>query len=294
MIPAIEVTALAKRFGRGERAVQALDGLSLAVPAGGIFGLLGANGAGKTTLMRIVAGLVFADAGEVRLFGTPASPESRSRLGVAIEGPAFWPFLTGAETLDLLARTSGAEADVAGLLDRVGLAAAADRPVGGFSLGMKQRLAIAAALAGSPDALLLDEPANGLDPAGTAELRQTLRRLAGEDGLTIVLSSHLLDEVERLCDRVAIIDCGRLVAEAEVKALPGESLWLDARPLERALARIGAAGRRDGEGISVAIPRADAPALLAALVGDGVELHEARWVRPGLEALFLARTGGGR
>jgi ABC-2 type transport system ATP-binding protein len=289
----IEVSALSKRFGRGDRAVQALDGLTLAIPAGGIFGLLGANGAGKSTLMRIVAGLVFADAGEVRLFGASVSAASRRRLGAAIEGPAFWPFLTAAETLGLLARTAGVEARPETLLERVGLAAAADRPVGGFSMGMKQRLAIAAALVGAPEALLLDEPANGLDPAGTAELRRLLRGLAG-DGLTIILSSHLLDEVERLCDRVAIIDSGRLVAEAEVGALPGEYLWLDARPVERALARIGAAGRREGEGISVAIPRGEAPALIAALVGDGVELHEARWVRPGLEALFLARTGGGR
>jgi ABC-2 type transport system ATP-binding protein len=292
--PAVEAVALSKRFGRGERAVQALDGLSLAIPRGGIFGLLGANGAGKSTLMRIVAGLVFADCGEVRLFGAPAAAESRRRLGAAIEAPAFWPFLTAAETLGLLARTSMAEADVAALLGRVGLAAAAERPVGGFSLGMKQRLAIAAALVAAPDILLLDEPANGLDPAGTAELRELLRRLAGEDGLTVILSSHLLDEVERLCDRVAIVDRGRLVAEADVKSLPGEHLWLDARPVERALARTGAAGRPGGEGIAVAIARSEAPALIAALVGDGVELHEARWVRPGLEALFLARTGGGR
>lgn len=294
LTPALEVSALSKRFGRGEGAVQALDGLGLAVPSGGIFGLLGANGAGKSTLMRIVAGLVFADAGEVRLFGAPAGSESRRRLGAAVEAPAFWPFLSAAETLGMLARASGAEADVAALLDRVGLGSAAHRPVGGFSLGMKQRLAIAAALVGAPDLLLLDEPANGLDPAGTAELRLLLRRLADDDGLTIILSSHLLDEVERLCDRIAIIDAGRLVAEAEVKALPGEFLWLDARPIERALERIGAAGRRDGEGVSVAIARGEAPALIAALVGDGLELHEARWVRPGLEALFLARTGGGR
>jgi ABC-2 type transport system ATP-binding protein len=291
LTPAVEAVALSKRFGRGGPAVQALDGLSLAIPAGGIFGLLGANGAGKSTLMRIVAGLVFADSGEVRLFGAAASPESRRRLGAAIEAPAFWPFLTATETLGMLGRTSGAPADVGALLGRVGLGPAADRPVGGFSLGMKQRLAIAAALVGSPEALLLDEPANGLDPAGTAELRQLLRRLADEDGLTIILSSHLLDEVERLCDRVAIIDSGRLVAEEEVGALPGEYLWLDVRPPDRALARIGAAGRRDGGGIAVAIGRPEAPALIAALVGQGLEIHEARWVRPGLEALFLARTG---
>jgi ABC-2 type transport system ATP-binding protein len=235
--PALEVDRLSKRFGRAGRAVQALDDLTLAIPAGGIFGLLGANGAGKTTLMRIAAGLVLSDSGEVRLFGDRASSGSRRRLGAAIEAPAFWPFLTARQTLGLLARTSGAEPDLGALLGRVGLDSAAERPVGGFSLGMKQRLAIAAALAGAPDALLLDEPANGLDPAGTAELRQLLRGLAEEDGLTVILSSHLLDEVERLCDRVAIIDSGRLVAEAEVAALPGEYLRIDARPIDRALAR---------------------------------------------------------
>ncbi|MBV9931895.1 MAG: ABC transporter ATP-binding protein [Alphaproteobacteria bacterium] len=280
---AIEIEGVSKRYG----GVRALDGLSLTVPGGGIYGLLGANGAGKSTLMRIVAGLVFADAGSVRLFGAPASPAGRRRLGALVESASFYPFLTAVETLLILADTSGVAIDAGGLLERVGLSEAADRPVGDFSLGMKQRLGIAAALIGAPDLLLLDEPANGLDPPGTAELRRLLRALAGE-GMTILFSSHLLDEVERLCDRVAILDQGRLAAEGTLDTLlaAGERLWLDVAPVDRALARVGDRGTPDRGGIAVGVRRADVPALLKALADDGVAVYEARWVRPGLERYF--------
>jgi len=280
---AVEIEGVSKRYG----GVQALDGLSLTIPEGGIYGLLGANGAGKSTLMRIIAGLVFADAGSVRLFGAPAGAAGRRRLGALVESASFYPFLTAAQTLATLADTSGVAVDGEALLGRVGLSAAADRRVGDFSLGMKQRLGIAAALIGGPDLLLLDEPANGLDPPGTVELRRLLRELAGE-GITIVFSSHLLDEVERLCDRAAILDKGRLAAEGPLAALlaADERLWLDVDPVDRALARLGARGVAERGGVSVSVRRAEVPALLRSLADDGVAVYEARWVRPGLERYF--------
>jgi ABC-2 type transport system ATP-binding protein len=291
-VTAIEIEAVSKRYGRGERAVQALANLSFTIPRGGIFGLLGPNGAGKSTLMRIVAGLVFADSGAVRLFGEPASPAARRRLGALIESASFYPFLTAAEMLEVLARTSGCSVDAAALLARVGLASAGSRRIAHFSLGMKQRLGIAAALIGKPDLLLLDEPANGLDPPGTLELRQLLKGLAERDGITVVMSSHLLDEVERLCDRVAILDRGTLRAEGEIGALlaPDERLWLDASPCERVLARVGNRGETHAGGVSIAISRAETPALLKALSDEGIAIYEARWLRPGLERFFDAEA----
>lgn len=285
---AVEVDSISKRYGRGGRAVQALSGLTFAIPRGGIFGLLGPNGAGKSTLMRILAGLVFADAGEVRLFGERSSPASRRRLGALIESASFYPFLTAADTLEMLARTSGLNCAAESLLSRVGLAGSADRRVAHFSLGMKQRLGIAAALIGEPDLLLLDEPANGLDPPGTLELRQLLKRLAEEDGITVVMSSHLLDEVERLCDRVAILDRGTLKAEGEIGELLGaqERLWLDASPAEQVREILGARGEAHAGGIAVSIARAETPALLKALGDAGIAIYEARWLRPGLERFF--------
>jgi ABC-2 type transport system ATP-binding protein len=290
---AIEVLEVSKCFGRGEGAVQALDRLSLSIPSAGVYGLLGPNGAGKSTLLRIVTGLVHADAGSVGLFGAPACPASRRRLGALIEAPTFYPFLTARELLRVLAATSGATVeDHSALLARVGLAGAANRAVAGFSLGMKQRLGIAAALVARPEILILDEPTNGLDPDGIAEIRELVRTLADRDGIAILLSSHQLDEVERICDRVAILTHGRLAAEGRVDELlaAGERLWIDARPAEAVLARLGERGALEQGGVAARIERSEAPALLAALAAEGVEIFEARWVRRDLESVFFAET----
>ena len=292
-MPAIQVLEVSKCFGRGEQAVQALDRLSLSIPAAGVYGLLGPNGAGKSTMLRIVTGLVHADSGSVALFGAPACPASRCRLGALIEAPTFYPFLTARELLRVLATTSGAVVeDHDSLLDRVGLAAASDRAIAGFSLGMKQRLGIAAALVARPEILILDEPTNGLDPDGIAEIRELVRALADRDGIAILLSSHQLDEVERTCDRVAILTQGRLAAEGRVDELlaAGERLWIDARPAEAVLARLGDRGASEDGGVAARIERSEAPALLAALASDGVEIFEARWVRRDLESVFFAET----
>ena len=289
---AIGIEGVSKRFGRGAGAVDALSGLSLVIPAGGVYGLVGPNGAGKSTLLRIVTGLLFTDSGSVSLFGEPASARARRRLGAFIEAPTFYPFLTGRELLEVLGRTSGVRADAAGLLRRVGLGPAGNRPVSDYSLGMKQRLGIAAALIGDPEVVILDEPTNGLDPEGIAEVRHLVRELADRDGRTVLMSSHLLDEVERICDRVAILSRGRLAAEGPVAELLGEEerLWIDARPAEAVLARLGDRAAVEADGVAARIERAEAPALLAALAAEGVEIFEARWMRRDLEAVFFTET----
>jgi ABC-2 type transport system ATP-binding protein len=292
----VEVEALSKCYGRGAHALYALRDLSLSIEAGGVYGLLGPNGAGKSTLLRILTGLVHATAGTARLFGEALTPGAFRRLGALIESPRFYPFLTAEQTLEMLARTSGvARPDTMAILDRVGLASAADRRVDGFSLGMKQRLGVAAALIGRPELIILDEPTNGMDPAGIQEIRQLVRQLADRDGLTVMLSSHLLDEVQRTCDRVAILNHGVLAAEGRIdELLSGQArLRIEARPIELLLEKLGTAGVRDGDAALASIARADAPALLASLAGAGIELFEARWVKRDLESVFFAQTGKG-
>jgi ABC-2 type transport system ATP-binding protein len=192
----------------------------------------------------------------------------------------------------VLGATSGVRPDADGLLRRVGLEEAGGRRIAGYSLGMKQRLGIAAALVGNPEVVILDEPTNGLDPDGMLEMRRLIRGLVDHDGLTVLVSSHLLDEVERMCDRVAILTKGRLAAEGAVSELLGEEarLWLDARPVEAVLARLGDRASRESGGIAARIERSEAPALLAALATDGVEIFEARWLRRDLEAVFFTET----
>lgn len=289
--PALAASAVVKRYG----AVHALAGLDLEVPAGGVFGLLGPNGAGKSTLLRIAIDLVRPTAGSIRLFGEAPGPAVLRRVGAFIEAPRFHPYLTATEVLGHVARLSGLRGfDAAALLDRVGLSDAARRRVDTFSLGMKQRLGIATALAGTPELVILDEPTNGMDPAGITEIRNLVRSLADEDGVTVLLSSHLLDEVERSCDRVAILDHGRLVATGAIGALLAqrERLRLIATPVEAVVAQLGARGTRDGDAILADVDRGEAPALIAALVAAGIAIEEARWVGADLESLFFQQTGG--
>jgi ABC-2 type transport system ATP-binding protein len=220
---ALATQGLAKRYGSR----VALDGLDLRVPEGVVYGFLGPNGAGKTTTMRILTGLVRPDAGHVEVLGRPFGRGDRRRLfevGALIESPAFYPFLSGRENLRALAAT-GARVPVARideLLELVNLRDRAGDRVSGYSLGMKQRLGIAAALLSDPRLLLLDEPANGLDPAGIVGMRETLRRLA-DMGKTVFVSSHILSEVQQLVDVVGIIARGRLVREGRVEELLREA-----------------------------------------------------------------------
>jgi ABC-2 type transport system ATP-binding protein len=290
----LEAVELTKRYGE----VRALDSLSLSTPQGGVYGVLGRNGAGKSTLFRIWLGLVRPSSGSARVLGAPAGADARvsRRIGAMIETPRFHPFLSARDTLRMLTRMGGlsdGEAQIAPLLERVGLADAADRRVRGFSVGMAQRLGIAAALLGRPELVILDEPTSGMDPAGIQEMRSLMRRLADKDGVTVMLASHQLGEVQKLCDRVAILDRGRLVAEGRIEDLVAgqERLRLLAEPRAAVLARLGERGAPDGDAVLAAVTRAEAPGLIGALVAAGVAVTEARWIGGELERLFLAQTG---
>ena len=201
----------------------ALDGLDLSVPSGVVYGFLGPNGAGKTTTMRLLTGLLHPDAGSIELLGQPFTRSDRKRLfkvGALVESPSFYPYLSGRANLRALAAAGApvAKGRIEELLELVGLRERANDKVSGYSLGMKQRLGIAGALLSDPKLLLLDEPANGLDPAGIVAMRETLRRLAAS-GKTVFVSSHLLAEVQVLADVVGIIARGRLVREGPLEAL---------------------------------------------------------------------------
>ena len=216
----IQTEELTKRYGR----VLAVDGLSLSVPRGRIFGLLGPNGSGKTTLMSMLLGLVRPTAGDFTLFGQP--PENGGldrqlhRIGALIETPTFYPYLSGRNNLAYFQGISGRgdRQELDSLLVQVGLGGRGGDKFQTYSLGMKQRLGLAYTLLGDPELLVLDEPTNGMDPAGMAEVRELIRGLAGENR-TVILSSHLLNEVEQVCDSVAILSHGRLIAQGDVSEL---------------------------------------------------------------------------
>lgn len=293
MTAVIATRGLTKTFG----GVKALDRLDLIIPKGGIYGVLGPNGAGKSTLFRILLGLIRSTSGEAEVLGGPiVAPGALRRTGSMIETPRFPPFLSARQVLGWLARAQGLSPDageIARWLDRVGLAAAADRRVRGFSVGMMQRLGVAAALLHRPDLVILDEPTSGMDPPGIQEMRALIRSLAADDGVTVILASHQLLEVQRVCDRVAILNKGRLVREGAVSELTavGERLRLQATPLARILDTLGAKGTREGDAVLADIPREEAPALIRALVEAGVEISEARWVGADLEGVFFSETG---
>ena len=221
---AIATRGLRKTFRsvRGRRV--AVHGLDLDVPAGGVHGFLGPNGSGKTTTIRMLLGLTRADAGTMHLFGTPVPqrlPQVISRVGAIVESPKFFPTFTAEKNLTLLADAIGTPRTRVGeVLEEVGLGGRGKDAFRGYSLGMKQRLAIAATLLKSPDLLIFDEPTNGLDPAGISEIRRTMRRLADE-GRTVLVSSHILSEVEQIADTVSIIGRGRVLAQGSVAGLIG-------------------------------------------------------------------------
>ncbi|MGX1801731.1 ABC transporter ATP-binding protein, partial [Brevundimonas naejangsanensis] len=263
MTSVIETNGLTKTYG----AVRALDGLSLSIPRGGVYGVLGPNGAGKSTLFRILLGLIRPTVGEVRVMGQPTGdPAVTRRMGSMIETPRYPPYLTARQALRwlALAHGMGAEAETDRWLGRVGLSEAADRKVRGFSVGMMQRLGVAAALMTRPDLVILDEPTSGMDPPGIQEMRALIRSLADDDGVTIILASHQLLEVQRVCDRVAILNRGKLAAEGRVSDLTasGERLRLSATPLAKVMAVLGERGSVQDDAVMAAVPRAEAPALL--------------------------------
>jgi len=289
---AIGVSGVEKTFGWGGRAFKALDGLSLNVPQGCVYGLLGPNGSGKSTLLRIIAGLVRPDRGSVSIFGEDACRESRRRLGMLIESPAFYPFLTAREHLEMFARMTDTVMQVGPILRRVGLAHAGDKTAAEFSLGMKQRLGIGCALVGHPDAIVLDEPTNGLDPDGILEIRSLIIDLAQRDGITVLLSSHLLDEVERICERVAILRNGRMAAQGKVADLLDSQarFWLNVDLPQAVLGHLPSQADAGDGGVYVRIKRDEAPELIHMLANANIRIFEAKWIKPDLESVFLSET----
>ena len=293
---AIETQGLSRTFPGGH-GVRALD---LRVPAGAIYGFLGPNGAGKTTTIRLLLDLLRPDAGDVRLFGERLDRRHRAPLaqvGALVEHPSLYPHLSGRANLEVTRRLLGLPAARVGeALQRVGLAHAADRRARDYSLGMRQRLGIALALLGRPKLLVLDEPGNGLDPAGLQELRHFLRQLAREDGITLFLSSHQLAEVEQLASHVGVLEGGRLRFQG-----PLEELRQRARP--RLLLRCDAPARAmrvlldagedpalaEGQGLRFA-PRLPVAELNRRLVAQGIGIHHLALEQASLESLFFDLT----
>jgi ABC-2 type transport system ATP-binding protein len=300
--PAARAVGLRKTFG----STVAVDGVDLTVPSGSVLGMLGPNGSGKTTLIRMLLGLTRPSAGSAELLGHPVPEAAGAALpyvGALVEGPGFHPFLSGRENLH---RTAAAEPllatrDIAGAvgtaLERVGLAGAADRRFRGYSLGMKQRLGLAAALLLPRRLVVLDEPTNGLDPAGTRDVRRIIAELhAG--GATVIVSSHLLAEVEATCTHVVVLQAGSLVAAGELATLldTGTGGLLVSTPdVELALTTLRGAGATAyrAEGGEPGVVVADGPAppeAIALLVRAGVAVHEARRQRSNLDDLFARLT----
>jgi ABC-2 type transport system ATP-binding protein len=305
MTSALAVHGLRKSYGRR----VALDGLDLEVPTGMVYGFLGPNGAGKTTTMRLLVGLIRPDAGTLQLLGRPYTWRDRRRLfevGALIEAPSFYPFLSGRENLRAVAATGAPvpRGRVEAMLELVGLRDRAGDKVGGYSLGMKQRLGIAAALLSDPTLLLLDEPANGLDPGGIVGMRDTLRQLAAA-GKTVLVSSHNLPEVQQLADVVGIVARGKLVREGRIDDLLASSALVRARvtPQEGAAAQAAAAARFGPDAVSLQANDDDAWLAVRAAGSRSAELHQvlatagifASRLEAGsdLESLFLELTGEG-
>jgi ABC-2 type transport system ATP-binding protein len=290
----IRCEGLTKRYGT----TLAVDGLDLSVAAGQVFGFLGPNGSGKTTTMRILLGLVRPSGGRAWVNERPLpDPDGLARIGAIIEEPAFYGWMTGRRNLRTLALHGPPLPDPASLdraLERVGLSAVADRKVKAYSQGMRQRLGLAAALLRDPALLLLDEPTNGMDPAGIRELRALLRSLAA-GGTTVFLSSHLLAEVEQVCDRVAVVNGGRLVEEGKVAELAAARkvvrAVVDEAVRDTAFRLLTRWPVRTEGSDTVVVENADGREVNETLGRGGIWARQIRVERPGLEEAFLRLTG---
>jgi ABC-2 type transport system ATP-binding protein len=299
---AVETRGLTKRFGGN----VAVNGVDLRIPRGCAFGYLGPNGAGKTTLIRVLLGLIHADAGTMALLGHEV-PKHRdvalTRVGAIVDEPRFHAHLTGRQNLQVLAaaREPAAKQRIDAVLERVGILHRADDRVAKYSMGMRQRLGVAACLLGDPQLLILDEPMNGLDPAGMHEMRDMIRALVDE-GRTVVLSSHLLDEVERTCDAVAIVDRGSVIRQGPISELlagAAVTIEVDCADADTAFALLSntdlpATVRQRADGLSIALAagaQRDVIAEIARiLVAGGIAVYRLEPVRTSLESWFLQVT----
>jgi ABC-2 type transport system ATP-binding protein len=293
-VPELEVRNLSKRFGK----TVAVDDLSFSVDAGQVTGFLGPNGAGKTTTMRALLGLVNPSAGEALVEGRPPAEmtDPLRTIGAALEATAFHPGRSGRNHLRVLAVSAGiARSRIDEVLEMVELTGSADRRVKGYSLGMRQRLALAAALLGEPRVLILDEPANGLDPQGMRWLRDLLRERAAA-GCTVLVSSHLLAEVAQTADELIVIRDGRLVAKASLDEFttgPASQMRVrcsDPEALSATLTTQGASIERDGEGVLL-VREIDGKRIGDLAMDGGIAIHELAPLRSSLEERFLEVTG---
>ncbi len=291
----VEVSGLTKRYGKH----LAVDGVDLSIRRGEVYGFLGPNGAGKTTTLRILTGLISPSSGTVSVLGGhPGDAAVLARTGSLIESPALYPYLSGRDNLRVLARYAKVpRTRIDEVLELVDLAGRAGDRFSTYSLGMKQRLGVAAALLKDPDLVILDEPTNGLDPAGMRDMRELIRTL-GTDGRTVVLSSHLLGEVQQICDRVGIINEGRMVAERTVGELRGQhELVIAADPVEDARRRlaelVGAdAVRSEDHTLRVQVEPESVAKINKALVEAGIAVTELRTAERALEDVFFELTNG--
>jgi ABC-2 type transport system ATP-binding protein len=304
-LPALSVEGLTKQYGRR----AAVDHLTVEVPRGVVAGFIGPNGAGKTTTMAMLLGLVRPTSGAGHVLGEPLGHPERylGRVGALVEGPALWPALTGTENLEVLARLGGQDrARIPGVLELVGLTDRSGDRFGEYSLGMKQRLGIAAALLGDPALLILDEPTNGLDPVGMSEMRDLIGRLAAQDR-TVLVSSHILSELEQVCDWLLIIDKGRLIYAGEAAGFAAAtSAEIVIGPVEESqilsladvISAHGLDAGRDGAHLVVAVnghdPRHLAGSINQAAAAAGIVLAELHLRRPTLESNYFRLLEGDR
>ena len=297
--PALVVKGLTRSFGRR----VAVDDLSICVNPGDVYGFLGPNGAGKTTAIRCMLGLISRDSGTVEIFGESDPVRARRPVGAMVETPAFHRWMTAEDNLKRALDLHGISdrTEIGRVLELVGLAGRERERVGTYSLGMRQRLGIARALVSRPRLLILDEPTNGLDPRGMKEVRDLLSKLASTEGLTILISSHLLAEIQLLCSRVGIIDKGRMIAEGTVEDLvagQGRVLEVDIGSARPEALRSHLTARTDveivGEGeedrLRVALQTGSPDALLQSLVESRIPVHAFVPVQRSLEDLFLRLT----
>ena len=291
----VETHGLTKRFGSG---VLAVDSVDMSVRRGEVYGFLGPNGAGKTTTLRMLVGLIRPTTGTAAVAGhAPGDPAGLGRIGSLIESPGFYPYLSGRENLRVVADLAGVDHKrVEEVLDIVELGTRARRKFGTYSTGMKQRLGVACALLKDPELLILDEPTNGLDPQGMAEMRKLIKDI-GQGDRTVLLSSHLLGEVQQICDRVGVISNGKLVKQSTVSALLGEEgVLVRAQPIAQAndvlthMFGPAAVSQQDGA-IHLKTRAVDSVKINRQLVAAGIAVSEVRPIERSLEEVFFQLTG---
>jgi ABC-2 type transport system ATP-binding protein len=289
---------LTKRFKK----LTAVDEVNFKVNRGEVFGFLGPNGAGKTTTIAMLLGLVQPTAGSAEILGHDIRRDlsiALRRVGAIVETPAFYPYMSGIDNLRIFARIDGGDTEkyIPSILEQVGLEGRGKDKVGTYSQGMRQRLGLGAALLGDPELLILDEPTNGLDPAGMQEMRVLIRRLSDEEGKTVFLSSHLLHEIEQVCDRVLILNKGQVIAQGEVKELLSQAHALELR-IEDAVRAAEVVSElewvegtsHEGDRLHIQAPPERAPEILAALASRSLFPFEVRPIASTLESVFLDLT----